>query len=227
MDHAVADLAPSLARQPIVTIARKSVAGFKIREGWPIGCKVTLRRERMYEFLDRLVNIAIPRIRDFRGLSPKAFDGRGNYSHGRARTDHVPRNRLRQNRRDTRARHHDHDHRRGRTRKDVRCLRRSSSLSAPRQRTRDKNYGEEEHDCARRQARPRSSAKFGAKRAALKDSSMIAGASAEQIDEAMRKFQQLPRDASPSRQQRRCRVSGRPHAVYRKFGLARISCVRP
>ncbi|AFL76026.1 50S ribosomal protein L5 [Thiocystis violascens] len=82
MDHAVADLRAIAGQQPIVTFARKSVAGFKIREGWPIGCKVTLRRERMYEFLDRLVSVAIPRIRDFRGLSPKAFDGRGNYSMG-------------------------------------------------------------------------------------------------------------------------------------------------
>jgi len=66
----------------VVTKARKSVAGFKVREGWPIGCKVTLRRERMYEFLDRLIAIAIPRIRDFRGMNGKAFDGRGNYSMG-------------------------------------------------------------------------------------------------------------------------------------------------
>jgi large subunit ribosomal protein L5 len=82
MEHAVKDLTQIAAQKPIVTHARKSVAGFKIREGWPVGCKVTLRRERMYEFLDRLINIAIPRIRDFRGLSPKAFDGRGNYSMG-------------------------------------------------------------------------------------------------------------------------------------------------
>jgi large subunit ribosomal protein L5 len=82
MDHAVADLRLISGQQPIVTFARKSVAGFKIREGWPIGCKVTLRRERMYEFMDRLVSVAIPRIRDFRGLSTKAFDGRGNYSMG-------------------------------------------------------------------------------------------------------------------------------------------------
>lgn len=82
MDFAVADLSRIAAQKPVVTKARKSVAGFKIREGWPVGCKVTLRRERMYEFLDRLINIAIPRIRDFRGLSPKAFDGRGNYSLG-------------------------------------------------------------------------------------------------------------------------------------------------
>ena len=82
MDHAVNDLTTIAGQKPIVTNARKSIAGFKIRDGWPIGCKVTLRRDRMYEFLDRLVNIAIPRVRDFRGLSPRAFDGRGNYSMG-------------------------------------------------------------------------------------------------------------------------------------------------
>ncbi|NEX16218.1 MAG: 50S ribosomal protein L5 [Halochromatium sp.] len=82
MDFAVGDLTKIAGQKPVVTNARKSVAGFKIREGWPVGCKVTLRRERMYEFLDRLINVAIPRVRDFRGLSPKAFDGRGNYSLG-------------------------------------------------------------------------------------------------------------------------------------------------
>ena len=82
LDNAMNDLTLIGGQKPIVTLARKSIAGFKIREGWPIGCKVTLRRERMYEFFDRLVNIAIPRIRDFRGLSARAFDGRGNYSLG-------------------------------------------------------------------------------------------------------------------------------------------------
>ncbi len=82
LEHAVADMTKIAGQKPIITKARKSVAGFKVREGWPIGCKVTLRRERMYEFLDRLISIAIPRIRDFRGLSPKSFDGRGNYSLG-------------------------------------------------------------------------------------------------------------------------------------------------
>jgi large subunit ribosomal protein L5 len=82
LDFAVGDLRAIAGQQPIITKARLSVAAFKVREGWPIGCKVTLRRERMYEFLDRLINIAIPRIRDFRGLSPKSFDGRGNYSIG-------------------------------------------------------------------------------------------------------------------------------------------------
>jgi large subunit ribosomal protein L5 len=82
MDNAVSDLTAIAGQKPIVTKARKSVAAFKVREGWPVGCKVTLRRERMYEFLDRLINVAIPRIRDFRGLNAKAFDGRGNYSMG-------------------------------------------------------------------------------------------------------------------------------------------------
>ncbi|MEJ2212838.1 MAG: 50S ribosomal protein L5 [Gammaproteobacteria bacterium] len=82
MEHAVSDLEKIAGQKPIVTKARKSIAGFKVREGWPVGCKVTLRRERMYEFLDRLISIAIPRIRDFRGLNGKAFDGRGNYNMG-------------------------------------------------------------------------------------------------------------------------------------------------
>lgn len=82
MDRAVGDLELIAGQKPIVKLARKSVASFKIRDGWPVGCKVTLRRERMYEFIDRLVNFAIPRIRDFRGLNRKSFDGRGNYSMG-------------------------------------------------------------------------------------------------------------------------------------------------
>ncbi|HEY5700500.1 MAG TPA: 50S ribosomal protein L5 [Gammaproteobacteria bacterium] len=82
MDRAVGDMTAVAGQKPIVTYARRSVASFKIRDGWPVGCKVTLRRERMYEFLDRLVNVAIPRIRDFRGLNRRSFDGRGNYSMG-------------------------------------------------------------------------------------------------------------------------------------------------
>ena len=79
LDNAVADLAAISGQKPLVTKARKSVAGFKIRQGYPIGCKVTLRGERMWEFFERLITIAVPRIRDFRGLSAKSFDGRGNY----------------------------------------------------------------------------------------------------------------------------------------------------
>ncbi len=82
LENAVNDLTKIAGQKVVVTNARKSIAGFKIRDGWPIGCKVTLRSDRMYEFLDRLITIAIPRIRDFRGISPKQFDGRGNFSMG-------------------------------------------------------------------------------------------------------------------------------------------------
>ena len=82
LDAAVADMELIAGQKPVMTTARKSIAGFKIRDGYPIGCKVTLRRQRMYEFLDRLINIAIPRTRDFRGISPKSFDGRGNFGMG-------------------------------------------------------------------------------------------------------------------------------------------------
>lgn len=82
IDKAVSDLSQISGQKPIVTVAKKAIAGFKIREDMPIGCKVTLRRDKMYEFLDRLINFTIPRIRDFRGLSPKGFDGQGNYNMG-------------------------------------------------------------------------------------------------------------------------------------------------
>lgn len=82
LEHALNDMTLISGQKPVVTLARKSVAAFKVREGWPIGCKVTLRSDRMYEFLDRLVSIAIPRIRDFRGISAKSFDGRGNFAMG-------------------------------------------------------------------------------------------------------------------------------------------------
>ncbi|MDY0137331.1 MAG: 50S ribosomal protein L5 [Thiomicrospira sp.] len=82
LDNALADMEVITGQKPVKTLARKSVAGFKVRQGWPIGCKVTLRGQVMYEFLDRLINIALPRVRDFRGVNPKAFDGRGNYTLG-------------------------------------------------------------------------------------------------------------------------------------------------
>ena len=82
LNFALDDMTRISGQKPVATLARKSIAGFKIREGWPIGCKVTLRRQRMYEFLDRLVSVTLPRVRDFRGLSAKSFDGTGNYSFG-------------------------------------------------------------------------------------------------------------------------------------------------
>src|SRR5690606_3899814 len=82
LENAVADMTKISGQKPIVTKSRVSVASFKIRDGWPIGCKVTLRRQKMFEFLDRLINVSLPRVRDFRGVSGKAFDGRGNYNMG-------------------------------------------------------------------------------------------------------------------------------------------------
>ena len=82
LENALADMAKIAGQKPVSTLARKSIATFKIRDGWPIGCKVTLRRAKMYEFIDRLVNISLPRVRDFRGISGRAFDGRGNYNMG-------------------------------------------------------------------------------------------------------------------------------------------------
>jgi len=82
MEFAVGDMQKIAGQKPVVTLSKKSIAGFKIRDGYPVGCKVTLRKQRMYEFLDRLVSVAIPRIRDFRGISGKSFDGRGNYNMG-------------------------------------------------------------------------------------------------------------------------------------------------
>lgn len=82
MERAVSDLEKIAGQKPVVTVARKSIAGFKIRDNYPVGCKVTLRRDQMFEFLDRLITIALPRVRDFRGVSGKSFDGRGNYNMG-------------------------------------------------------------------------------------------------------------------------------------------------
>jgi large subunit ribosomal protein L5 len=82
LENAIDDMTKIAGQKPVATLARKSIATFKIRDGWPIGCKVTLRRNQMYEFLDRLINIALPRVRDFRGVSGRAFDGRGNFNFG-------------------------------------------------------------------------------------------------------------------------------------------------
>jgi large subunit ribosomal protein L5 len=82
LENAIEDMTKIAGQKPVATLARKSIATFKIRDGWPIGCKVTLRRQHMFEFLDRLVNVALPRVRDFRGVSGRAFDGRGNYNFG-------------------------------------------------------------------------------------------------------------------------------------------------
>ena len=110
MDNAVADMTKIAGQKPLVTAARKSIAVFKIREGYPVGCKVTLRGRRMYEFLDRLVSIAMPRIRDFRGHLGPGLRRPRQLQHGRQGTDHFPRDRVRQDRRDPGHEHHHHHH---------------------------------------------------------------------------------------------------------------------
>ena len=188
LDNAVADLAAISGQKPLVTKARKSVAGFKIRQGYPIGCKVTLRGERMWEFFERLITIAVPRIRDFRGLSAKSFDGRGNYSMGVREQIIFP--------------EIDYD------KVDrVRGLDITITTTA-------KN--------ARDVKRVKLAEKFFAKRAELKKIISDVNASDEDRWNAVLKLQTLPRDSSPSRQRNRCRQTGRPHGVLRKFGLSRI-----
>ena len=98
LDSASSQLAQIAGQRPTIRKARRSIANFKLREGMPIGCSVTLRREKMWDFFDRLITFALPRVRDFKGISRKAFDGRGNYSLGIKGTDYLSRNRLRQNR---------------------------------------------------------------------------------------------------------------------------------
>ena len=110
LNYAVPDLKKISGQQPVICKARVSVATFKVRTGFPVGCKATLRRERMWEFLDRLINIAIPRVRDFRGLSAKSFDGRGNYSMGVKEQIIFPRDRLRPGGCDSRPGHLYHHH---------------------------------------------------------------------------------------------------------------------
>ena len=116
MDNAVGDMTKIAGQKPVVTKARKSIANFKIREGYPVGCMVTLRGARMYEFLDRLVTIAIPRIRDFRGMSAPRLRRPRQLQPGREGTDHLPRDRVRQDRRAARDEHHHHHHREDRRR---------------------------------------------------------------------------------------------------------------
>ena len=110
VDAASADMAKITGQKPLITKSKKAIAAFKLRENLPIGCKVTLRGERMYEFLDRLISVAIPRIRDFRGVSPRAFDGRGNYTLGCQRADYFPGDPVRRNRSVARHGYHHYHH---------------------------------------------------------------------------------------------------------------------
>ncbi|PRD24585.1 UNVERIFIED_CONTAM: rplE [Trichonephila clavipes] len=207
LDNAVADLEAISGQKPLITKARKSVAGFKVREGYPIGCKVTLRGERMWDFFERLVSIAIPRIRDFRGVSAKSFDGRGNYSMGVREQiifpeidyDKVDRVRGMDITITTSAKTDDE----GRALNKGRVMAKNSMK-------------------AREAKRAKLVAQFAEKRAALKAIISDVNTSDDDRWDAVLKLQALPRDSSSSRQRNRCNVTGRPHGYLRKFGMSRI-----
>ena len=216
LESAVQNMTAIAGQKPVVTKARKSVASFKIREGWPLGCKVTLRGDKMYDFMERLIDIAIPRERDFRGLNPKSFDGQGNYNFGIKEQIIFPEIKF-----------DNVDTIRG---MDV-CINTSATnkedakallevLEFPFKRW-VINMAKKSM-IAREHKRIKMVAKYAEKRAALKTIMNDENASSEERYEASIKFQKLPRNSSPSRVVRRCQVTGRPHAVYRKFGLSRI-----
>jgi large subunit ribosomal protein L5 len=216
IDSATGDMARISGQKPIVTYARKSIAGFKIREGWPIGCKVTLRRARMYEFLDRLINIALPRVRDFRGLSPRAFDGRGNYTLGVREQIIFPE-----------IEYEKIDAVRGmditvtttaKTDDEGRAL--LKAFSFPFRTLKGLDMAKKSM-VNRELKREKMVVKYAARRAELKRVIKDPETSMEARHEAVDKLASLPRDGSPVRLNERCQLTGRVHGVYRKFGLAR------
>ncbi|KAG0164830.1 hypothetical protein DFQ30_009336 [Apophysomyces sp. BC1015] len=192
IDNAVGDLTKIAGQKPVVTKARKAIAGFKIRQGYPIGAMVTLRGRAMYEFLDRFVTIALPRVRDFRGISGRAFDGRGNYNIGVKEQIIFP--------------EIDYD--------KIDALP-SSSRSETEVTVAKLALIERE------KKRARLAAKYAPKRAALKAIIDDTSKSDEERYEARLKLQQLPRNANPTRKRNRCAITGRSRGTFRKFGLAR------
>ena len=216
LDNAVADMTEDRRPEAGGHQGAQSIANFKLRAGFPVGCMVTLRGARMYEFLDRLVNIAMPRIRDFRGVSNRAFDGRGNYSLGFKEQIIFPEieydkiDALRGH--EHRNHHHGEDRRRG-----ARAARR---VPLPVQALKDHAWPSSHSRSATRSAARRSRS---SRRSAPRCSRCCTTprASDEAKEAARAKLQKLPRDASPVRLRNRCALTGRPRGVYRKFGLGR------
>ena len=215
LENAAADMAAISGQKPLITKARKSVAGFKIREGYPIGCKVTLRGERMWEFLERLICISVPRIRDFRGLNAKAFDGRGNYSMGVREQIIFPEITTMTRSIASVVWISPSPLPRIPTKKAVLCWLPLTSHSASKVRVMAKTSMK-----AREAKRAKLAAKFATKRTELKAIIVDMNASEEARWDAVLQLQQLPRDSSPSRQRNRCNITGRPHGFLRKFGLS-------
>lgn len=214
IENAVGDLTKIAGQKPVVTKARKAIAGFKIRQGYPIGAMVTLRGRAMYEFLDRFVTVALPRVRDFRGVSGRAFDGRGNYNIGVKEQIIFP--------------EIDYD--------KIDALRGLNISITTTAKTDDeakallasfKFRSETEVTVAklalieREKKRARLAQKYAPKRAELKAIIDDASKSDEERYAARLELQQLPRNANPTRKRNRCAITGRPRGTFRKFGLAR------
>ncbi len=212
LENAVRDLESIAGQKPVVTKARKAVSSFKIREQYPIGCKVTLRGNKMYDFFERLINLAIPREKDFRGLNPKSFDGQGNYNLGIKEQIIFP--------------EIDYD-----KVDKLRGMDIAITTSAKRVTPMLNSFLQNlifhlEVEMARKSIVEREKlklklvAKYAVKRQALKDAQKKA-TTFEEIMEVQRQLQKLPRRSNPNRVVRRCSLTGRPKGVYRKFGLSR------
>jgi large subunit ribosomal protein L5 len=221
VDAAAADMAKITGQKPLITKSKKAIASFKLRENLPIGCKVTLRGARMYEFLDRLITIAMPRIRDFRGVSARAFDGRGNYTLGVKEQIIFPGNPVRPDRPAAwHGHHHHHDGREQRT-----GSRAAGSIQLPVPQVTNGHRGKtamaKTSMVQREKHRAKTVQKYAAKRAQLKElirspTHLRRGSrrGAGEVPEAAARRESDPRP-------QRCALTGRPRGVYRKFGLAR------
>ena len=214
LENAVADMQKISGQKPVVTKAKKAIAGFKIRTGYPIGCMVTLRQDRMYEFLDRLVSVALPRVRDFRGVSGRAFDGRGNYNMGVKEQIIFPE-----------IEYDKIDALRGmnititttaKTDAEAKALLAAFKFPFKPEVAMAKlsliNRDEKRRDLVK---------KYAKKREALLAIINNTKASDDDRFAARLKLQQLPRNANPTRLRNRCAITGRPRGFFRKFGLGR------
>ena len=213
MGFAVKDLAKIAGQQPIITKARKSISSFKIRDDYPIGCKVTLRRQKMFDFLERLIMVSLPRIRDFRGLNPKSFDGHGNYNLGVREQIIFPE--IEYDKIDTL---------RG---LNITITTTAKSDDEARELLKLMHFPFKRDNMAKKSLRYREvkrerlAKRYASKRAAIFAVLEDSNATPEEKFAARLEFQKIPRNAMPVRQRRRCALTGRPRGTFRKFGLGR------
>src|SRR5471030_845732 len=215
LEHAVGDLTKIAGQKPVTTKSRKAIAGFKIREGYPIGTMVTLRGARMYEFLDRFITVALPRVRDFRGVNGRTFDGRGNYNIGVKEQIIFPE--IEYDKIDALRGMNISITTTAKTDDEAKAL-----LAALNSRSGTKKIMAKLALINREQKRVDLANKFAGKRATLKAIIDDQSKSEEERYEARLKLQALPRNSAPTRQRNRCAITGRPRGTFRKFGLGRI-----